>query len=126
MTRDDYWMIPENVKVRTFINERILTLVMSIGADMNEELNEIARAVYEEYKGAGVFESRNIDRLTEVSKRVEFEKIENRLEDEIKEKVEKFENCIIDEEEIKDKEILKRINSIGQGVVDKDDLIDNI
>lgn len=126
MTRDDYWVIPENVKVRSFINERILTLAMSIDADMNGELNDIVRAVYEEYKGAGAFESENIDRLTEVSKRVAFENIENRLEDKIKEKVEKFENCIIDVEENKDKETLKRINSIGQGVIDKDDLIDNI
>ncbi len=126
MTREDYWVIPENVKERSFINERILTLAMSIDIDLDKELNELARAVYEEYKSAGVFNSINIDKLTEVSKRVEFEKIENRLDEDIKEKVEKFENCIIDIEESRDKEFLNRINSIGQGVIDKDDKIDDI
>ena len=126
MTREDYWIIPENVKVRNFINEHIFTLAISIDAQSEEEIDEIARAVYEEYKGAGAFNSDNIDKMTEVSKRVEFEKIENRLNDEVKEKVEKFENCIIDIEEVKDKEALNRINSIGQGVIDKDDKIDNI
>ena len=126
MTREDYWVIPENVKERSFINERILTLAMSIDIDLDKELNELARAVYEEYKSAGVFNSVNIDKLTEVSKRVEFEKIENRLDEDIKEKVEKFENCIIDIEESRDKEFLNRINSIGQGVIDKDDKIDDI
>ena len=93
---------------------------------MNAGLNELARAVYEEFKGAGVFDKENIDNATSVSKRVTFENIENRLSDDVKESVQKFENCVIDIEADLDKETLKRINSIGQGVIDKDDYIDNI
>lgn len=126
MTREDYWIIPENKKVRTFINEQILTLSKSIGLDENTGLNDLARAVYEEYKGAGTFKGENVDKLTEISKKVTFEKIENRLSDDMKKELEKFENCIIDISSETDKELLKRINSIGQGVIDKDDLIDNI
>lgn len=126
MTREDYWIVTGDTKTRTFINERILTLAESIGLDMNAGLNELARAVYEEFKGAGVFDKENIDNAASVSKRVTFENIENRLSDDVKESVQKFENCVIDIEADLDKETLKRINSIGQGVIDKDDYIDNI
>ena len=126
MIREDFFVIPENKKVRNFINEQILTVARSINLDENSELNTLSRAVYEEYKGAGVFKSENVDRITDVSKKVTFEKIENRLDDEMKEKLQKFETCVTDLLTDIDKELLTRINSIGQGVIDKDDLIDNI
>ncbi len=126
MTREDYFIIPENKKVRNFINEQILTIASSADFDNNSEIDHLARAVYEEYKGAGVFKGENMDKLTETSKKVTFENIENRLPDNIKEKLQKFENCITDIVVNNDKELLSRINSIGQGVIDKDDRIDNI
>ena len=126
MTREDYWIIPENKKVRTFINEQILTLSRSIGLDDDYGLNELARAVYEEYKGAGIFKGENVDKATAISKKVTFENIEKRLPDDVKTELEKFENCITDMKPENDKEFLNRINSIGQGVIDKDDYIDNI
>lgn len=126
MTREDFFIIPENKKVRTFINEQILIVAKSVGITDNTDLNALARAIYEEYKGAGVFKGENSDKLESVSKKVTFENIENRMPDDIKQKLQKFENCIIDIDSDTDKELLNRINSIGQGVIDKDDYIDDI
>ena len=126
MTREDFFIIPANTKVRNFINERILIIAKSIDITDNAGLNDLARAVYEEYKGAGVFKGENVDKAGTVSKKVTFENIENRLPDELKEKLQKFENCITDVDTDLDKDMLKRINSIGQGVIDKDDKIDDL
>ena len=126
MTREDFFIIPENKKVRTFINEQILIVAKSVGITDNTDLNALARAIYEEYKGAGLFKGENSDKLESVSKKVTFENIENRMPDDIKQKLQKFENCIIDIDSDTDKELLNRINSIGQGVIDKDDYIDDI
>ena len=126
MTREDFFIIPANTKVRNFINERILIIAKSIDITDNADLNDLARAVYEEYKGAGVFKGENVDKVGTVSKKVTFENIENRLPDELKEKLQKFENCITDVDTDLDKDMLKRINSIGQGVIDKDDKIDDL
>lgn len=126
MTREDFFIIPANTKVRNYINERILIIAKSIDIDDNAELNDFARAVYEEYKGAGIFKGENVDKAGAVSKKVTFENIENRLHDDLKEKLQKFENCITDIDTDLDKDMLKRINSIGQGVIDKDDKIDDI
>ena len=126
MTREDFFIIPANKKVRTFINEQILIVAKSVGITDNTDLNAVARAIYEEYKGAGVFKGENSDKLESVSKKVTFENIENRMPDDIKQKLQKFENCIIDIDSDTDKELLNRINSIGQGVIDKDDYIDDI
>ena len=126
MTREDFFIIPANKKVRTFINEQILIVAKSVGITDNADLNALARAIYEEYKGAGVFKGENSDKLESISKKVTFENIENRMPDDIKQKLQKFENCIIDIDSDTDKELLNRINSIGQGVIDKDDYIDDI
>ena len=126
MTREDFFIIPSNKKVRTFINEQILIVAKSVGITDNTDLNALARAIYEEYKGAGLFKGENSDKLESVSKKVTFENIENRMPDDIKQKLQKFENCIIDIDSDTDKELLNRINSIGQGVIDKDDYIDDI
>ena len=126
MTREDFFIIPPNTKVRNFINEQILIIAKSIDINDNAELNDFARAVYEEYKGAGVFKGENAEKVGSVSKKVTFENIENRLPDDLKEKLQKFENCITDVDSDLDKDLLKRINSIGQGVIDKDDKIDDI
>ena len=80
MLREDYFIIPENKKVRNFNNEQILTIASSADFDNNSEIDHLARAVYEEYKGAGVFKGENMDKLTETSKKVTFENIENRLQ----------------------------------------------
>ena len=126
MTREDFFNIPANKKVRNFINEQILIIAKSVDITDNDELNALARAIYEEYKGAGVFKGENSDKLEAVSKKVTFENVENRLPDDLKERLQKFENCITDIASDPDKELLKRINSIGQGVIDKDDNIDDI
>lgn len=126
MTREDFFNIPANKKVRNFINEQILIIAKSVDITDNAELNALARAIYEEYKGAGVFKGENSDKLEAVSKKVTFENVENRLPDDLKERLQKFENCITDIASDPDKELLKRINNIGQGVIDKDDNIDDI
>ena len=126
MTREDFFIIPANKKVRNFINEQILIIAKSIDITDNAELNALARAIYEEYKGAGAFKGENSDKLEAVSKKVTFENVENRLPDDLKERLQKFENCITDIAPDPDKDLLKRINSIGQGVIDKDDYIDDI